>query len=220
MKRSTFSFVLAVALAGGCNLTDEDDGAKNACQSQEDCLSGYQCVGNVCVTEGTDNPGTYYGTVEPMTPASAGLSAKNDETLAALTTAAGPLGCAVVGDVAGSPGANAATVYARISKDAGDTRCPSGVYAIVNDPDLCHQSFPDDLRASCAMYRRWDAGGQQSANRLATGGYVSIQNTPVSDMLEQCDVDVSIQFAGGVTIAKQFQFQYDPGAPTSAFCTH
>ncbi|NVB81736.1 MAG: hypothetical protein HOV81_25300 [Kofleriaceae bacterium] len=220
MKLSNISFVIALALAGGCVLT-EDDGTKNACQAQEDCLSGYQCVDNVCVTGGGSNmPGTYYGTVEPMTPASSGLSAENYETLAALTTAPGPLGCAVVGDVAGSPGANAAVVYAKVSKESGDTRCPSGSYAIVNDPDLCHQSFPSDLHASCAIYRRWNASGQQSANQLAIGGYVSIQNTYVNDMLERCDVDMSIQFAGGVAIAKKFQFDYNPLAPTAAFCVH
>lgn len=222
MKLSNISFVIALALAGGCNLTD-DDGVKNACESQADCLPDYSCVDNVCVTGGgggSNMSGTYYGTVEPMTPASSGLSAENYETLAALTTAPGPLGCAVVGDVAGSPGANAAVVYAKVSKESGDTRCPTGSYAIVNDPDLCHQTFPSDLNTSCAIYRRWDASGQQSANQLATGGYVSIQNTYVNDMLERCNVDMSIQFAGGVAIGKTFQFDYNPLAPTSAFCVH
>jgi hypothetical protein len=223
MKLSTISFVIALALAGGCVLSD-DDGVKNACQSQADCLPDYQCIDNVCTTDdgggGSNTPGMYYGTVEPMAPASAGLSAENYETLAALTTASGGLGGAVVGDVAGSPGANAAVVYARVAKDSGDARCPAGSYAIVNDPDLCHQSFPADLHASCAIYRRWDASGQQSATRLATGGYVTIQNATVSQMVTRCNVDMSIQFAGGVTISRTFQFEYDPFAPASAFCAH
>jgi hypothetical protein len=140
--------------------------------------------------------------------------------MAGLTTASGNLGCAVVGDLSASPGAGAAVVYAKFSKDSGDTRCPTGVYAIMNDPDGCGLSVFGELRPGCAVYKRWDGNGQQVAYQSAIGGYVSVENTYINDMTERCVTEVSIRFAGGVTIAKTYQFDYNPLAPASAFCVH
>lgn len=214
--------LLTLAVLGACNL---DDGTKNACNVQADCLPSYQCINRVCVggggQAGPDAPGsTHGGAVEPLTSASAGLAAANYQALVAVTTAPGTLGCAVVGDLQASPGADTAVVYTKVSSESGDTRCPTGVHAIINDPDACRQTFPDELRSGCAIYKRWDASGQQAAYQLATGGYVSIEATTVSDMAERCVVDLSIQFAGGVTVAKTFQFDFNPLAPTAAFCVH
>ena len=74
------------------------------------------------------------------------------------------------------------------------------------------------LRPGCAIYKRWDASGTQVANRRAIGGYVAIQNTPSGQDDQRCDVDLSLRFAGGVTIAKAFSFHYNPLAPAEAFC--
>ena len=236
MTMLTNSMILiTLALAAGCDL---DDGTKNACQLQTDCLAGYQCINQMCVGTGSNGgdagtdgktvvlvdapptPGSTFGTVEPLTPASARLVAANYQTLTAVTTAAGTLGCAVVGDLQASPGPNTAVVYAKVQKESGDTRCPDGVFAIVNDPDLCRQDFTGELRPGCAMYKRWNASGQQVAYQLAIGGYVSIQNTYINSNTERCVSEMSIQFAGGVTVTKTFQFDYNPLAPTSAFCVH
>lgn len=218
---SKISLLLALAPVGACDL---DDGTKNACNVQADCLAGYQCIDRTCVGGGNHNgpdaPGTYYGSVEPLTASSAGLAAANYETLAAVTTAPGPLGCAVVGDLQASPGADTAVVYAKVKAESGDTRCPAGVHAIVNDPNLCQQTFPDELRDGCAIYKRWGANGQQAAYQLAIGGYVSVEATTIDDMTVRCVTDLSIRFAGGVTVAKAFQFDYNPLGPTSAFCVH
>lgn len=218
---SKISLLLALAPVGACDL---DDGTKNACNVQADCLAGYQCIDRTCVGGGNHNgpdaPGTYYGSVEPLTASSAGLAAANYETLAAVTTAPGPLGCAVAGDLQASPGADTAVVYAKVKAESGDTRCPAGVHAIVNDPNLCQQTFPDELREGCAIYKRWGANGQQAAYQLAIGGYVSVEATTIDDMTVRCVTDLSIRFAGGVTVAKAFQFDYNPLGPTSAFCVH
>lgn len=228
---SKTSILMALVFAGGCYI--DDDSGKNACMVPDDCLSGYECINQRCVGGGggsgdddgggihiPDAPSAYYGTVEALTPASSGLTAVNYDTIAGVTNAPGTLGCAVVGDLTASPGAGAAVVYAKVSKESGDTRCPTGVYAIVNDPAGCRSTFPDELRSSCAVYKRWDASGTQVAYQSATGGYVSIQDTYVSETSQRCVTEVSIRFAGGVTVAKTYQFTYNPLAPTSAFCTH
>jgi hypothetical protein len=219
--------IALAALAVGCNL---DDGTKNACNVTEDCLPGYYCFNQTCLTNGgngddgsvvlMDAPGKFYGTVEAMTPQSAGIAAGNYETLVAVTTAPGTLGCAVVGDLEASPGSDAAVVYAKVRPDSGDYRCPMGVHAIMNDPNACTPTFPDELRAGCALYKRWSTSGQQVAYQLATGGYVSVTQTYLNDMAYRCSADISIRFAGGVTVAKTFTFDYNPLAPTSAFCRH
>lgn len=219
-KTSLFIFALA-ALAAGCNL---DDDTKNACNSAADCLDGYQCVNSVCVgggNTGVDAPsGPYFGTVEAMTSQSAGLAAANYQTLVGATSALGTPGCALVGNLQASPGGAGAVVYAKVQAESGDARCPNGTFAIVNDPNACMQTFPDELRPGCALYKRWDASGQLVANQLATGGYVQVQQVYVSDMEYRCDVQLSIQFAGGVAIGKAFSFTYNPYGPTEKFCTN
>lgn len=210
--------LIALAMLAGCGL--QDDG-KNACFSQQDCVEG-TCVDGRCTTgTGPDGPGSkYYGTVEPLASASTGISAENYETMLATTTAAGNLGCAVVGDLKGSPGGPNAVVYAKVQSDTGDKRCPTGTFAIVNDVNLCGTStFPDDLRVGCAIYKRWDASGTQVAYQLATGGYVTTRETPMANTMSRCNAEMSIRF-GNVTIAKTFVFDYNPLGPASAFCVH
>lgn len=221
LRTTTLPLIALAALATGCDL---DDNNKNACVTAADCLDGYQCVANVCSgghQGGTDAPsGPYFGTVEAMTPQTTGVAAANYQTLVGATSVLGTLGCAVVGDLQASPGASAAVVYAKIHADTGDTRCPTGTFAIVNDFDLCMQTFPDELHPGCAIYRRWDASGQQVANQLATGGYVQSEQVVLGEMEYRCDVQLSIQFAGGVAIGKAFSFTYNPFGPTEKFCTN
>lgn len=222
MMLSNIRFLIPLALATGCHI---DDGTKNACNLQTDCLAGYACVDNTCVGGGSngspDAPnGKYYGTVEPLVAQSEGVVAWNYQTLVAATTAPSTLGCAVVGDLQASPGPNVAVVYARVQKESGDTRCPNGVFAIVNDASLCTATFPDELRPGCGLYKRWDGNGQQVANQLATGGYVSITQTYLNDMAYRCSAELSVRFAGGVTIAKTFTFDYNPLGPAESFCSH
>jgi hypothetical protein len=224
MLSKTHSMIAGLVLAVGCHLEDD---TKNACTLAEDCLPGYQCVNATCIGGGSNNTtspdapsGAYYGTVEPLTAQSAGVTGSgNYETLVAVTTAPGTLGCAVVGDLQASPG-EAAVVYAKVSGQTSDTRCPNGVFAIVNDPSACRQSWPDELRAGCAIYKRWDASGKQVAYQLATGGYVSLQQTYLNDQAYRCSAEVSIRFAGGATVSKSFTFDYNPLGSTSAFCKH
>jgi len=218
---SKLRFLITAMLAVGCKM---DDGTKNACNLQTDCLDGYVCIDNTCV--GGNNHGSpdapgggqYYGNVEAMTSQTAGLAAANYETLVAATTSLGTLGCAVVGDLQASPGAGAAVVYAKVQASSGDSRCPNGTFAIINDPARCKQTFPAELYPGCAIYKRWDATGKQAANQLATGGYVSVQQLYVNSMEYRCDTQLSIQFPGGVTIGKVFSFSYNPLGPAEKFC--
>jgi hypothetical protein len=223
LSKTRLSIIALGALAGGCHLPEQD--GKSSCNVAEDCLSGYQCVNGTCTGGGSihlpDAPGgTFFGTVEPMTSQSAGMAAANYSALVAVTTAPGTLGCAVVGDLEASPGADAAVVYAKVPGGSSDSRCPMGTFAIKNDPNACNPSFPGELYDNCAIYKRWDGTGKQVANQLATGGYVSVTRTYLNDMAYRCTADVSIRFAGGVTIAKMFTFDYNPLAPTSVFCKH
>lgn len=216
------SLVALAALAAGCNL---DDSTKNACVTTSDCVDGSQCVDSVCTRGGIISPdapaGPYFGTVEAMTAQAAGLAEANYQTLVAATSAQGTLGCAVAGDLQASPGAAAAVVYAQlqVGAESGDLRCPTGTYAIMN-ASACTNVAPGALAPGCALYRRWDASGQQVANQLATGGYVSIDQVYVSDMEYRCDAQLSIQFPGGVEIGKSFSFTYYPLGTMSSFCTN
>jgi hypothetical protein len=47
-----------------------------------------------------------------------------------------------------------------------------------------------------------------------------VQDAFVTDMVHRCRVELSLNFAGGVTVAKTFMFDYNPYAPASAFCQH
>ena len=228
LSKNRIVMFAGAALAVGCNL-DDADGPKNSCNVQADCLAGYQCVNSVCVGGGTDggvtlidapNNSKYYGSVEPLAPQSAGMAAGNYETLVGVTTAAGNLGCAVVGDLEAAPGGGAAVVYAKVKPESGDYRCPVGVFAIMNDPSSCTSLSPGDLRPNCAIYKRWDTAGKQVANQLAIGGYVSVTETYISSMASRCSAELSINFAGSVTVTKTFTYDYNPLAPTSAFCQH
>jgi hypothetical protein len=220
LSKNFVSMLAVAALAVGCNL---DDDSKNSCNVEADCLTGYQCVNSTCVGGGggVDAPsssGAYFGTVEAMAPVSAGIASTDGyDTLAAATTVTGTLGCAVVGDLQASPGPGA-VAYAMVHASSGDRRCPNGTFAIVNDPNLCKQTFASELREGCGLYKRWDSSGNLVANQLAVGGYVSVQETYVTDMESRCNTEISIRFAGGITIAKTFSFSYNPLAPTSKFC--
>lgn len=229
MRSNTrYTLMLLVAVAGGCGLDDGE--SKTSCNVQADCLAGFACLDSTCVATGDDrNPGApdggsgggpLYGTVESLAPQSTGFAADNYESLVGATNAAGPLGCALVGDLAAAPGGAGAAVYAKIYSEGGDRRCLEGTFAIKNDPAECTPSFSEQLRAGCALYRRWDTNGTQVANQLAIGGYVTVNETYVNDMSSRCDVDLSLRFAGNVTVAKTFQFTFNPLAPASAFCAH
>jgi hypothetical protein len=217
------NLALLIVATTGCSLSD-DDGVKNACQSQTDCLEGFYCFEGTCQQANNTTPdapnGDFYGTVQAMSPLSTGVAAENYRTLVGATTAAGTLGCAVVGDLEASPGVDVAVAYAKVAADSGDSRCPEGVFAIMNDPSACKPSFPGDLNPGCGLYKRWDASGKQVASQLAIGGYVSMSRTVSSSTTYRCSGELSLRFAGGVTIAKTFVFDYNPGGPSSAFCVH
>jgi hypothetical protein len=214
------SIISIIALVAGCHL---EAGGKDACNALSDCLSGYVCVDHACVDRTDSSPdarGEFYGSVEPLAPQSAGISAGNSRTLVAVTTAPATLGCAVVGDLQASPGSDTAVVYATVRSESGDARCPTGVFAIMNNASLCRPPVFGELYPGCALYKRWDAAGQQAAYQLAIGGYVSIARTYLSDMAYRCDAELSISFAGGAVVAKTWTFQYNPYAAGAAFCVH
>ncbi|CAN5553953.1 hypothetical protein BH11MYX1_BH11MYX1_51510 [soil metagenome] len=222
MMLSNTGLLITAMLAFGCNI---DDGTKNACNVQTDCLTGFMCVNSTCVGSNNnvspDAPsGPFYGTVEPIAAQTEGVAAANYQTLVAATTTPGAFGCAVTSDLQSSPGPDAAVAYAKVHAESGDTRCPNGVFAIINDPSACASMIPGELRPGCAIYKRWDASGQQVANQLATGGYVSITQTYLNDMAYRCDAELSVRFAGNVTIEKTFTFAYNPLSPAESFCSH
>jgi hypothetical protein len=216
--------LLLTALAG-CTL---DGQQKTACNGPSDCLDGYACAVGQCVRQpdggvtlvDASQAGGDFGEVQALAPATAGVTAFPDSyTLAGVTTATGGLGCAMLADEGAAPGTDTAVAYAKIDKgESGDTRCPAGSYAIMNDPSYCASDPFTGVRPGCAVYRRWDTAGTKVANRRAIGGYVTIQNTFVSTSDQRCDVDFSLRFAGGVTIGKTFSFHYNPLAPAEAFC--
>ena len=221
MKR----YLPLLAALAGCSLNSEQ---KISCQTQTDCLDGYACAGSICVARGdggvtlADAPssGDDYGVVQALAPATAGVSVVGDYyTLAGVSSTTGSLACAMLAHEDAAPGTETALAYAKVDKGeaGGDTRCPSGSFAIVDDPS-CKVEPVTGLRPGCAIYKRWDASGTQVANRRAIGGYVAIQNTPSGQDDQRCDVDLSLRFAGGVTIAKAFSFHYNPLAPAEAFC--
>ena len=216
------NLLLLMAAGAGCGLPD--DGPKSSCQLQTDCLEGYYCFEGMCRTNNNTSPdapnGPLYGTVQQLAPQSTGVAAENYRTLVGATNAAGTLGCAVVGDLESSPGADVAVAYAQVSADSGDTRCPTGVFAIMDNPNACTPSYSGELDPGCGLYRRWDASGKQVANQLAIGGYVSMSQSVSSSTTYRCSGELSLRFAGGVTIAKTFGFDYNPGSPSSASCVH
>jgi hypothetical protein len=229
-------------LLPGCLL---DGDGKDSCRTQADCLDGYTCIDQECSggggggsgddggDDGSD-PGNddgagggggsgaqeQFGTVAALAAASLGLASVNDyQTVVSLTTAGGGLGCAMVGDEDASPGTAAAMLSVKPDAADGDDRCPEGTFGILDDEDICGYLSVSGLHEGCAAYRAWDASGEPSAFRLATGGYVTITATPAGDQVT-CDVELSVSFAGGPTIADAFSFEYDPLAPDGAFCTH
>jgi len=197
--------IAMLALIGACG---GDDGAT--------CFEGR------CTETAPDAPsnGAEFGTVQPMTAATMGLAAGDYKALLGVTTAAGNLGCAVIRDEKSSPGASSSLVYAKIEGSSGDTRCPSGAYAIRNDATYCGSSSYLPLNPGCALYKQWDASGAQIANRYAIGGYVNVQDSRQSDTWHICTIELSTVFAGGTTIAKTYKFDYNPYGPEEAFCTH
>ena len=222
---------MTIALATGCSI--HDDGGKDACNTQTDCLNGFICTNHTCVDPNGSNmgssngspdapgpPGSQYGDVQPITAASNGLTAADYNALIGTTTASGGLGCAVIHDESAAPGTTASLVYAKIARGStGDTRCPTGNHAVVDDPMACNNDF-GGLLPGCVQYKRWDDAGKQIANRLAIGGYIAIQQTTISSMDYRCSVDLSASFVGGVTIHSTFSFDYNPYGPEESFCTH
>ena len=231
----------------GCALDGDD---KDSCRTQADCSDGFTCVDQVCENPlgggggddgdgdsdpvdpgdddgaggggGNDGLQEEFGSVQDMAPATLGLTAVNDyDTLIALTTASGGLGCAMVGDEDAAPGGAAAMLSVKPDAEGGDDRCPDGTYGLLDDPEYCGNYVPViGINPGCAAYRAWDASGDLSAFRLATGGYVTVTATPVTDEEITCDVELSVSFAGGVTISDAFSFSYNPYAPEGAFCQH
>lgn len=232
--------LLSVLLAG-CLSDDE----KTQCAQPSDCLDGYLCLQNICEPIGAEGPdgggggdddgdvgpgdgeggdgGEDFelGSVEPLEVASWGLTAlEGGHTTVAAASADGNLGCALVGDEEAAPGGAAAVVLVKVDGD-GDARCPVGVHSIRNEPDECARlDFGTELRAGCALYERWDDGGELVARRLGTGGFVNVSEEVVSDTEIRCTVDFEVSFAGGQSAAATYTFSYDPFAAAGAFCGH
>lgn len=195
--------ILLALLAAGCHSRGDD-------LCRDDCLT----------TPDAPMNSSEYGTVQPMTAATSGLVSADYKSLLGATTAAGNLGCAVIQDEKSSPGASSSVVYAKIERNSGDARCPAGSYAIRNDPAYCGSNLYFGLNPGCAQYKQWDASGTQVASRFAIGGYVNVQDSRQSDSWHICTIELSTTFAGGVTIAKSYRFDYNPYGPEQAFCTH
>jgi len=219
MFTTTRLMLTICVLAAGCL----HGGGKDACETQSDCLTGYVCRNQMCETGGGDMLGNpddkEFGDVQAMTSASEGLYAFDYKDLIGTTTAGGPLGCTLVRDEMASPGTSASIVYARISKQGGDTRCPTGNYSVLDDVRTCSSTF-GGLFPGCVWYKRWDASGVQAASRFAIGGYVAVQDVAVSSNDHMCSVDLSATFTGGVTVRSSFSFVYNVYGPEESFCAH
>jgi hypothetical protein len=117
-----------------------------------------------------------------------------------------------------SPGAANALVYAKVHKESGDDRCPTGTFSIVDNPRACNVNIA--VQAGCAIYKQWDSSGTQVTNRSALGGYVTIGEVIQPNMDVTCSVDMSATFDGGVTIRSTYSFLYNPAAESGPFCSH
>lgn len=246
MFSKTRFIVMAIAtVMGGCGVNNE---RKDACTAAIDCLDGFTCVNRVCVRpgEGPDaggpggggdgdgpsdgdpdpgnmNPGTgaQFGDVEPLAPLTTGLASPDDivGTLLGAASTGGNFGCALIGDEASSPGGLATLVQAKIRSDlGGDARCPAGTYAILNDPVYCAGTFVG-RGPQCAVYKRWDASGALVAQRLAIGGFVSVEDVARSEAAHTCTVEATLVFSGR-SIDLSFSFDFNPFAPDDTFCVH
>ena len=216
--------------SAGCAL---DGDGKDSCVTQDDCVDGYTCVDRVCegppggfggggdggdgdddgvVVGGGDGSVEEFGSVADISAATLGLTAVNDyQTLISITDVSGGLGCALVGDEDAAPGGAAAMLSLKPDVEGGDDRCPEGTHGILDNPDICGSVYPiTGLNDGCAAYRAWDASGEPSAFRLATGGSVTVTATDTGEQID-CDVELSVD---------SFSFSYSPGAPDSAFCQH
>jgi hypothetical protein len=238
MLSKTQLVVMLVGVAAfGCDL---NSGRKDACSVAGDCLEGFTCVDHACSETGGggsdagggadsgdlpgsgdgNSPNDDYGTVEPFTAQTAGLVATGEDSLLGAATAAGNLGCALIGDESSSPGAEAALVQAKVGRgESGDRRCPSGNYAILNDPRACSSVF-GGRSSHCAVYKRWSASGAQVAQRLAIGGFVAVEDVADSDAVHTCNVELSLAFTGGASIHTSFSFAYNPFGASESFCVH
>jgi hypothetical protein len=220
--------MVAGAAALGCDLTDK---RKDACSAAGDCLDGFSCVNHVCSgPDGGDggamDPGTprdaatdQYGVVEPFAPQTTGLVA-GDATLLGVSAVAGNLGCALVGSETASPGGPATVVYVKVRHGVTrDRRCPDGTYSILNDPGQCSDVF-GGRAAQCGVYKQWDASGAQIAQRLAIGGFVTVQDLDHGGSSHTCSVELSLAFDGGASIQSAFSFDYSPLGAGETFCLH
>ena len=178
---------------------DDDDGEDNAMSGEEDS------------PEAEFEVGTFAG----YSAAASGLSIPEfgDYVSVTVTSLEGNLGCALTTNLGAAPGTAASSTAVVFEPESGDERCPPGVFAVRNDPDLCERG----QSGGCALYRRWDEEGNEVAKVLARGGYVSITATEESEELTRCDVEVNVNFAGG-SVKKSFSFSFNPFEPTQDFC--
>jgi hypothetical protein len=241
LSKTQLVVMLVAVAASGCDLNNAH---KDACSVAGDCLEGFTCVDHACSetgdggrdagvdghADGGDSPGPgsgdgnssngEYGTVEPLTAQTSGLAVINDRALLGASAVAGNLGCALVGDESSSPGAEASLVQAVLARgESGDLRCPSGTVSILNDPSGCRSVFAGRL-PQCAVYKRWSASGEQVAQRLATGGFVTVEDVADSDTAHTCNVELSLAFTGGASIHTSFSFVYNPFGASETFCVH
>lgn len=211
--------LVIVGIGVGCS-----DGIKDRCTTADDCLPGLHCDEGICAEESGNNTesATGFGTVAPVTPANAGVTRilSGNQSMVGLTSAVGPLGCALVADMQAAPGAPTAAVYAVVSESSssGDPRCPNGLFALRNNPSGCRVGGSVQILPQCALYKQWDASGAVVAERLAIGGYVMGQRTEHSSTSATCNVDVSLTFEGGITVEKTFSFNYVPFGEDRSSC--
>lgn len=235
MYSKTQLMVMVVgAVTLGCDLSSK---RKDACSVQGDCLDGFSCVNHVC-SDGAGGPDggqgddamdpnlpkdastDEYGVVESFATQTAGLVVSGDDTQLGASAVAGNLGCALVGSESASPGADATAVYVKVRRgETGDRRCPDGIYAILNDPSACAGVFGGRL-PQCGVYKRWNASGVQIAQRLAIGGVVTVHDVDQGGTSHTCNVELSLAFAGEVSIQSSYSFDYSPLGTSASFCVH
>jgi hypothetical protein len=156
------------------------------------------------------------GKFAAYTAASSGLTVPEfgDDIAVTVTSLEGTLGCALSANPNAAPGIEGSATIVAFRPESGESRCPAGVHAVINDPEFCKRG-----REGCALYRHWDAEGNLVAQVLGRGGYVSITSSEESEHSTRCDVEVNVNFAGG-SVKKSFSFSFDPFAPTDDFCAN
>jgi hypothetical protein len=136
----------------------------------------------------------------------------------AIVSEGGGAGCALGSDEHGAPGGSASLVLVRVPIELYSTLCPEGVHAIRDEREYCGNAWAESLPMGCAVFRSWNDDGEQTAEVLAHGGFVSLSRTDDGN----CAAELSVSFKGGHRVADDTSLVLDGRVVTDEelFCFH